>query len=190
MNSPGDTPRYDRAFLRRCGGNSHYGPDGRRRGHFGLVLARVLDLKEVGDRTVAILDAGMHSALRPALVSGGHRLRVLATDERAGGDVIVAGPLCTGLDVFPERLERIPAVGDLVAILDLGAYGYSESMPLFLSHPVPAEVAVRGGQVECIRNGVAPAEALATQQIPTWDDVAHGGLKRWSRADDGAGRTP
>lgn len=105
-------------------------------GPAGILLARVLDAKEVGDRPVAILDAGMHTALRPALVGSGHRLRLIATEGRATGDVIVAGPLCTGLDVFPECLDRIPAVGDLVGILDLGAYGFSESMPLFLSHPI------------------------------------------------------
>ena len=37
-----------------------------------------------------------------------------------------------------------PDVGELVAVLDVGAYGFTESMPLFLSHPIPAEVAVRG----------------------------------------------
>jgi len=120
-------------------------------GPAGLVLARVLDVKEVGDRTVAILDAGIHTALRPALVGGGHRLRVLASGPRPRGDVIVAGPLCTGLDVFPQPLDRVPEIGDLVAILDLGAYGFTESMPLFLSHPVPGEVAIRRGRAETIR---------------------------------------
>lgn len=135
-------------------------------GPAGLLVTRVLDVKDVGDRTVAILDAGMHTALRPALMGGGHRLRLLATDERSPGHVIVAGPLCTGLDVSPETLDRVPQAGDLVAILDLGAYGFSESMPLFLSHPVAAEVAVRDRQPECIRRAVTPVEALATQQIP------------------------
>lgn len=114
-------------------------------GPAGLLLARVLDVKEVGDRTVAILDAGMHTALRPALVGSGHRLRLLTSEQRPTGEVICAGPLCTGLDVFPELLDRIPAIGDLLAIGDLGAYGFSESMPFFLSHPVPAEVAIRNG---------------------------------------------
>jgi len=134
----------------------------------GVLLGRVLDVKEVEDRTVAILDAGIHSAVRPALVGTGHRLRLLAADDRPNvshGAVLVAGPLCTGLDVFAGGLDRVPAVGDLVAMLDLGAYGYSESMPHFLSHPVPAEAAIRGGQAECIRRRIEPSEALAMQQI-------------------------
>jgi diaminopimelate decarboxylase len=131
-------------------------------GPTGLVLARVLDVKEVGDRNVAILDAGIHTALRPALVGGGHRLRLLASGQRRSGAVMVAGPLCTGLDVFPEPLDRIPVIGDLVAVLDLGAYGFSEAMPHFLSHPVPAEVAIRAGRAELVRRRVEPDELLAT----------------------------
>ena len=134
-------------------------------GPCGLALARVLDVKEVADRTVAILDAGMHSALRPTLVGAVHRLQLLATGSRPPGDVIVAGPLCTGLDVLPEHLSRIPVVGDLVAILDLGAYGFSESMPYFLSHAVPAEVALHRGQARCIRPRLEAAEALTAQAL-------------------------
>ena len=59
--------------------------------------------------------------------------------------VTVAGPLCSGLDVFSQAAVMTPPeVGDLVAVLDVGAYGFTESMPLFLSHPIPAEVAVAG----------------------------------------------
>jgi len=137
-------------------------------GPAGLLLARVLDVKEVGDRPVAILDAGIHTALRPALVGSGHRMRLLATEGRVIGDVLVAGPLCTGLDVSPEGLQRVPHIGDLVAILDLGAYGFSESMPYFLSHPVAAEVAIRAGRPAPIRCRVEPAESFRLQDVPRW----------------------
>lgn len=125
-------------------------------GPAGLLLARVLDVKEVGDRTVAILDAGIHTALRPALVGAGHRLRLLTSEEPAAADVLVAGPLCTGLDVFPAGLDTVPTIGDLVALLDLGAYGFTESMPYFLSHPVAAEVVVRGGRATIARRRQEP----------------------------------
>jgi diaminopimelate decarboxylase len=54
-------------------------------------------------------------------------------------------------------------VGDLVAVLDAGAYGFSESMPLFLSHPTPAEVAVQGGRARLIRPRIEPADILDRQ---------------------------
>lgn len=87
-------------------------------------------------------------------MGAGHRVRLLAADE-----LIVAGPLCTRLDVHPEELSRVPRPGDLVAILDLDAYGFTESMPHFLSHPVAAEVATRSGRVALIRRRIEPSEA-------------------------------
>lgn len=130
-------------------------------GPAGVLMARVLDVKRVGGRTVAILDAGIHTASRPALVGAGHRLRLLepGRPRAEGGPVVVAGPLCTGLDVFPGGLTHVPEVGDLVAILDLGAYGYTESMPLFLSHPSPGEVAIQGGQVQLLRQALLASDA-------------------------------
>lgn len=56
-------------------------------GSEGVVLAHV------EDRTMAILDGGIHTALRPGLVGRGHRLQLLASEPRATGEVIVAGPL-------------------------------------------------------------------------------------------------
>jgi diaminopimelate decarboxylase len=81
----------------------------------------------------------------------------------------VAGPLCSGLDVFSQSaIMSMPDVGDLIAVLDVGAYGFTESMPLFLSHPIPAEVAIRGGRAELIRPRVEPAAWLADQISPDW----------------------
>ena len=81
----------------------------------------------------------------------------------------VAGPLCTGIDVFSSSaLLPRPRVGDLIAVLDAGAYGFTESMPLFLSHPIPAEVAIRGGVARLIRPRVSPREQLDRQVSPDW----------------------
>jgi len=53
-----------------------------------------------------------------------------------------------------------------VAVLDVGAYGFTESMPYFLSHPIPAEVIARNGQAECIRPRLDPVTWLEAQVIP------------------------
>ncbi len=140
-------------------------------GPAGAYLARVLDRKRVGESEVAILDGGVHHLLRPALVGQEHRVRVLG--PRGGGTrawpVTVAGPLCSGLDVFAAHAALPPPEpGDLVAVLDVGAYGFTESMPLFLSHPVPPEVAVRGGRAELIRPRLDPSAFLVPQVVPAW----------------------
>ncbi len=140
-------------------------------GAAGAYLARVVDRKRVGDVEVAILDGGVHHLVRPALVGQEHRVRVLGSDPRAvrSWPVTIAGPLCSGLDVFAANARlAAPAVGDLVAVLDTGAYGFTESMPLFLSHPIPAEVAIRGGRAALIRPRQEPAEWLDRQVLPAW----------------------
>jgi diaminopimelate decarboxylase len=55
----------------------------------------------------------------------------------------VVGPLCTPLDILAERMELSTAEpGDLVAVLQSGAYGYTASPLSFLGHPLPVEVLV------------------------------------------------
>jgi diaminopimelate decarboxylase len=155
-------------------------------GPAGAYVARVVDVKGTPASPVAILDGGINHVVRPALVRSEHRVvavgRPSTAETPAAGahadehDVplrptTVAGPLCTGVDVF-TTVQHLPplAVGDLVAILDVGAYGFTESMPLFLSHPWPAEVAVKGGRARLIRPRILPGELLDRQLDPDWGE--------------------
>ena len=140
-------------------------------GPAGAYVARVVDVKGSPSSPVVILDGGINHALRPALVRQEQRLEVLSSDaaSRDRVPVTVAGPLCTGIDVFSNAtLLPRPQVGDLVALLDAGAYGFTESMPLFLSHGSPAEVAVLGGSARLIRPRMTPVEFLDRQISPDW----------------------
>ncbi|HEX7492399.1 MAG TPA: diaminopimelate decarboxylase [Candidatus Limnocylindrales bacterium] len=139
-------------------------------GPAGAYVARVVDVKGHDSAPVAILDGGINHVLRPALIGSEQRLAVLASDGlRAMVKTTVAGPLCTGLDVFTTgaMLPR-PRVGDLVAVLDAGAYGFTESMPFFLSHPTAAEVAIKGGRARLVRPRITPSELLERQENPNW----------------------
>jgi diaminopimelate decarboxylase len=141
-------------------------------GPAGAYLSRVVDRKSIDGRDIVVLDGGIHHVLRPALVGQEHRVRrVGGAPEPAArfSPVTIAGPLCSGLDVLAtEAMLQAPAPGDLVAVLDVGAYGFTEAMPFFLSHPIPAEVAVRAGQVELLRPRVEPATWLDWQRVPDW----------------------
>jgi diaminopimelate decarboxylase len=140
-------------------------------GASGAYVASVVDRKTVGGRHVVVLDGGIHHLLRPALVGQEHRLRVLTgpASTRTGANaqrfpVTVAGPLCSGLDVFAEAaVMALPDLGDLVAVLDVGAYGATESMPFFLSHPLPPELALRGGAAWVARPRIDPETWLGWQ---------------------------
>ena len=131
-------------------------------GAAGAYVARVIDTKTVEGSRVAILDGGINHVLRPVLVGQEHRV-VALTGAAAGRvtpgapSVTVAGPLCTGLDILARAapLDGL-AAGDLVAVLDTGAYGATEAMPLFLSHAMPAEVVLRGGVPALARPRIEP----------------------------------
>ncbi len=142
-------------------------------GASGAYVARVVDHKVVGGHHVVILDGGIHHVLRPVLVGQEHRIVPLTgAGSRSPGPapdarrvpVTVAGPLCSGLDVFARAAVMVPPdPGDLVAVLDVGAYGATESMPFFLSHPLPPEVAIRGGAAWVSRPRVEPDTWLGWQ---------------------------
>jgi diaminopimelate decarboxylase len=141
-------------------------------GPAGAYLARVVDRKLIDGREVVILDGGIHHVLRPALVGQEHRVRRLGGAGEGAGrfvPVTIAGPLCSGLDILAtEAMLPVPDPGDLVAVLDVGAYGFTEAMPFFLSHPIPAEVAVRGGASALLRPRLEPETWLAWQSLPEW----------------------
>ncbi len=140
-------------------------------GPAGAYVARVVDVKGTDEAPVAILDGGINHLVRPALVRQEQRLAVLApdADSRDRVPTTVAGPLCTGIDIFtPNATLPRPQVGDLIAVLDAGAYGFTESMPFFLSHPTAVEVAVRDGHACLIRPRVSPRDFLDQQIAPRW----------------------
>jgi diaminopimelate decarboxylase len=142
-------------------------------GPCGLYVARVLEVKPTGGGLVATLDGGIHHFLRPALLGAPHPVHLLAGDGRRLGrnsHVMLAGPLCTSLDTLdPAARIPVPRPGDLVVFRQAGAYGFTESMPLFLSHEWPAELGrARGRQVEALRTPATVDEVRSRQRIPTW----------------------
>ncbi|HZM97547.1 MAG TPA: diaminopimelate decarboxylase [Vicinamibacterales bacterium] len=94
-------------------------------GHAGALVSRVVDVKRFPDgRQFAVLDAGMSELMRPALYGSYHR--IVPVFPRVGDESPwdIVGPICESSDVF-ARDRSLPElrVGDLVALLDTGAYG-------------------------------------------------------------------
>ncbi|TDC63760.1 type III PLP-dependent enzyme [Micromonospora sp. KC207] len=121
----------------------------------GSLVCTVLDVKTVRDSTYVVLDAGTNVL---SGMSGVGRILPPAADivplsgpgchDRPTVQVTVVGPLCTPLDVLSRaRPQPVPAVGELVAVPNVGAYGASASLLGFLSRPTPAEVVLDGDEV-------------------------------------------
>jgi diaminopimelate decarboxylase len=112
----------------------------------GAYVCRVVDRKVSRGRVFLVTDGGMHHHLAAAGRLGGAIRRNFPVVTAGGGaseEVTVVGRLCTPLDVLADRIE-LPrlAAGDLIAILQSGAYGPSASPGRFLGHPPIDEVLV------------------------------------------------
>ena len=118
----------------------------------GTLLTRVLNVKRNGSKTFVITDAAMNDLIRPALYQAHHEIVPVVHDPLAKPNVVdIVGPVCETGDFF-ARDRSISEVreGDLVAILDTGAYGMSQSSN-YNSRPRPAEVLVEGKGARLIR---------------------------------------
>jgi len=127
-------------------------------GPAGIYLSRALSVKESRGKTFVILDGGMNHHL----AASGNLGQVIKRDypvvnasrvaDEPAQAAAVVGPLCTPLDTLARDAAVAPVrTGDLVAVLQSGAYGLTASPVGFLSHPMPAEVLVDGGRAELIR---------------------------------------
>jgi diaminopimelate decarboxylase len=131
-------------------------------GEAGVYIGRVNDIKISRGKKFLILDGGMNHHLAASgnlgqVIKRNFPLAVVTKLSCPSRDVVeVVGPLCTPLDTL-GRDVRISeaAVGDLVGILQSGAYACSASPVGFLSHPLPCEVLIQNGKarlVECRGN--------------------------------------
>jgi diaminopimelate decarboxylase len=112
----------------------------------GVYLARVVRTKSSRGVRFAILQAGLNHLLRPALTGQPFPVRLVGGDERgAAGPVTLAGPLCTSLDRLGDVTLPELRPGDLLAFGMAGAYGATEAMTAFLSHPPAGEVWIEAG---------------------------------------------
>jgi diaminopimelate decarboxylase len=129
------------------------------------LVARVLYVKRNGKKTFVITDAAMNDLIRPALYQAYHE--IVPVTPRAGKPrvVDVVGPICESGDFFAHDRKLAPVEpGDLVAILDAGAYGMAESSN-YNTRLRPAEVLVEGARARLIRRRETMADLLAPEML-------------------------
>ncbi len=131
----------------------------------GALLARVLYVKRNGRKTFVVTDAGMNDLIRPALYEAYHE--IVPVQPRSGRQRIVdvVGPVCESGDFF-ARDRKLPPLeaGDLVALLDAGAYGMAQSSN-YNTRPRPAEVLVEGARARLIRRRETLADLLGPERF-------------------------
>jgi len=132
----------------------------------GVLLTEVQGVKP-GATVFVGVDAGMNTLLRPALYDAYHPV-VVANRLRdpPGPPVTIVGPVCENTDVLARDRELPPVrEGDLLAVLNAGAYGFSMSSQ-YNSRPRAAEVLVHDGTAEVVREREGFADLVSRQTLP------------------------
>ncbi|HEX7968386.1 MAG TPA: diaminopimelate decarboxylase [Stellaceae bacterium] len=139
-------------------------------GNAGVLVGRVLHLKEGVTRRFLVVDAAMNDLIRPTLYDAWHEIVPVRAPAAgaARAPVDVVGPVCETGDSFAAQRALPPMVaGDLVAVLSAGAYGAVMSSSYNSRLMVP-EVMVRGDAFAVIRARPSYEELLAQDSMPEW----------------------
>jgi diaminopimelate decarboxylase len=139
-------------------------------GNAGVLVAKVLYVKEGEAKTFVITDAGMNDLIRPTLYEAFHDIKPLA-EPAAGARRMVAdvvGPVCETGD-FQAQDRDLPELkaGDLIAILTAGAYGAVQACT-YNTRPLVPEVLVKDSEWAVVRPRVEIEALIALDRLPPW----------------------
>ncbi len=132
-------------------------------GPAGILLTRVLYLKQGGGKRFVVTDAGMNDLVRPSHYSGYHAVEPVEEKGRERARVDVVGPICeTGDFLALDREMEIPEPGELLAVRTVGAYGFAMSST-YNQRPRPAEAMIRGSEARLVRRRETVEELVAAE---------------------------
>jgi len=135
-------------------------------GNAGILVTKVLYVKDGVSTKFVVVDAAMNDLIRPAFYDSYHE--VITVDERLGDEetVDIVGPVCESGDFFAKD-RGLPKVkrGDLLAILSAGAYGFVMSSN-YNTRPRVPEVMVRGEEFFIVREREAYEDLFRGEVIP------------------------
>ncbi|MBM4124543.1 MAG: diaminopimelate decarboxylase [Nitrospira sp.] len=136
-------------------------------GNAGILVTRVLYIKEGESKRFVIVDAAMNDLIRPSLYGAFHEIKPVR--EVSGGkthQVDVVGPVCESGDFLAkDRAMPDAKPGDLLAVMSAGAYGFVMSSN-YNSRPRVPEVMVKGGEIHVIRARETYADLVRGESIP------------------------
>ncbi len=135
----------------------------------GVLLSRLLYVKESGGRKFAVLDAGMNDLIRPTLYGAFHSIiPVRKREECEKEQYDIVGPVCETGDTFALQRE-LPKLenGELLAIMSSGAYG-AVMASNYNTRPMAPEILIDGEKSAIIRERQSVQEIIGKDIIPVW----------------------
>src|SRR2546425_3884137 len=135
-------------------------------GNAGILITEVLYLKENDEKKFVVVDGGMNDLIRPALYGSYQAIRPVV--ERAADTIVadVVGPICESSDFFAKDREiPRPQPGDLLAVMSVGAYGFTMASN-YNARPRPPEVLVDGDSFYIVRERESFEDLIKGEVIP------------------------
>ena len=121
-------------------------------GKAGILITKTEYIKESKNQNFIVVDAGMNDLMRPSLYEAWHKIEpVVESKSPTENSYKLVGPICESADQFGEGLHIAVNEGDLIAIFDTGAYGFSMASN-YNTRTKPAEVLVSQGNIRLIRS--------------------------------------
>ena len=139
-------------------------------GNAGVLVSRVIFVKESEGRRFTIVDAAMNDLIRPTLYEAHHEIWPVDAGKRDAAAVRqdVVGPVCETGDYLALEREMAPVgAGDLVAVMTAGAYG-AVMASTYNTRPLVPEVLVRGADWAVVRPRQEVEEIIAMDRMPGW----------------------
>ncbi|MCX8172305.1 MAG: diaminopimelate decarboxylase [Archaeoglobaceae archaeon] len=136
-------------------------------GNTTILLTKVNAVKR-GYKNFVAVDAGFNLLLRPAMYGAYHRVLLANKEGKEEELYTIVGPICENGDVIAKD-RMLPKIekGDLIAILDTGAYGFAMSSQ-YNGRPRCSELLVSGNRTAVIRERETIGDLVARQRIPEW----------------------
>jgi len=135
----------------------------------GILITRVNSIKKTPFKEFVNVDAGFNTLIRPAMYGSYHEVLLANTTRPGTGRVCdVVGPLCESGDFIARdrRLEEVRQ-GDVLAVLNVGAYGFVMSSQ-YNSRPRPAEILVKNGRYTVVREREDFETLVKGQRMAEW----------------------
>lgn len=121
-------------------------------GKAGILITKTEYIKESKDQSFIVVDAGMNDLMRPSLYEAWHKIEPVIESKIPTEDSYkIVGPICESADQFGEGLHIAVNQGDLIAIFDTGAYGFSMASN-YNTRTKPAEILASEGSKRLIRS--------------------------------------
>ena len=139
-------------------------------GTIGVLVTRVIYVKDGVSRNFLIVDAAMNDLIRPALYDAYHAIMPVAEpgSDAPTRKVDIVGPICESTDRLAEQRAMPPvAADDLLAICSTGAYGAVMASTYNLRRPAP-EVMVRGQEYAIVRQRPEYQAIMERDRLPGW----------------------